>query len=145
MVCSNCGQELNENVLFCTKCGTKCRGELKKSPWQYCLDVLNKYAVFQGRARRAEYWWFSLFVSIFSIITFVLDTIFTLRILGQGVLSSLLSLGIFLPGLSAGVRRMHDCDKSGWFILVPIYNLILCCTKGISGSNRYGADPKYIE
>jgi len=48
----------------------------------------------------------------------------------------------FLPNTAIGVRRMHDIGKSGWFYLIPIYNLILACTLGDEGSNMYGPDPK---
>ena len=47
-----------------------------------------------------------------------------------------------LPSIAVGVRRMHDVDKSGWFILIPIYNLILAVTPGVVGPNEYGHDPK---
>jgi uncharacterized membrane protein YhaH (DUF805 family) len=51
-------------------------------------------------------------------------------------------LAIFLPSLALAIRRMHDVDKSGWYSLIPIYNLILLCTEGTTGDNRFGADPK---
>jgi len=147
MVCSKCGQELNEGVMFCIKCGAKCKERLvkKNNPWFYFVDVIKKYIVFQGRARRAEYWWYTLFISIFSIIATVFDSIFGLKIMGQGLLNTLLSLAILLPSISVGVRRMHDCNKSGWFLLIPIYSFILCCTQGTYESNRYGPNPKYVD
>jgi len=54
------------------------------------------------------------------------------------VVSYLYSLVAFLPGLAVGVRRMHDVGKSGWFILIPLYNLILALTKGDEGTNEFG-------
>jgi len=144
MVCSTCGQELSNDVKFCTKCGTECRELLVKTPWEYFTDVLKKYAVFRGRARRAEFWWYSLFMAIFSIVVSVFDSILGLSVMGYGVLSILLTLGAFIPGLSVSIRRMHDCDKSGWYYLIPIYNFILCCTRGTNGQNRYGSDPMYV-
>lgn len=63
----------------------------------------------------------------------------------QGVLSQLYNLAILLPAIAVGVRRMHDVDKSGWFLLIPIYNLILACTDGTKGPNRFGVDPKEEE
>lgn len=84
------------------------------------------YANFNGRASRAEYWWFYLFVLITSLIPIV------------GLIASLATL---IPIIAAGVRRMHDVGKSGWFLLIPIYNLILACTEGQKGDNEYGADP----
>ena len=51
-------------------------------------------------------------------------------------------LGTLVPSIAGGIRRMHDNDKSGWFILIPIYNLILAFSEGTKGPNRFGADPK---
>ena len=50
-------------------------------------------------------------------------------------------LAILIPSIAAGVRRMHDTGKSGWYLLIPIYNLILACTRGDEGANEYGPDP----
>ena len=61
------------------------------------------------------------------------------RLLGAGCVPAATRL------IPVGVRRMHDVGKSGWFILVPIYNLILACTDGENGDNEYGADPKAEE
>jgi len=54
-------------------------------------------------------------------------------------------LAILIPSIAVGVRRMHDVNKSGWFILIPIYNLILAVTDGTKGDNKYGHDPKATE
>ncbi len=61
------------------------------------------------------------------------------------IISSLFSLAILVPGIAAAVRRMHDVGKSGWYILIPIYNLILAFTEGNQGTNQYGLDPKNPE
>lgn len=63
----------------------------------------------------------------------------------DGFFLSLYRLGMLLPSISVEVRRMHDVGKSGWFILIPLYNLILACTEGERGENQYGPDPKIIE
>lgn len=57
-------------------------------------------------------------------------------------LSNLYSLAVLVPSLAVAVRRMHDVGKSGWYILIPIYNLILAVTEGDNGPNEYGEDPK---
>lgn len=101
------------------------------------LTVLKKYAIFNGRARRKEYWMFVLFNTIFSVIVTILDV--TLQL---GVLNTIYSLAVLIPSLAVAVRRMHDVNKSGWFLLIPIYNLILACTNGDVGENKYGPDPK---
>ena len=103
----------------------------------YYLTVLKKYAQFTGRARRSEYWYFALFSGIISLI-----------LMGVGValrapfINTLYSLAVLIPSIAVGVRRMHDVNKSGWFILIPFYNLVLTCTNGTNGDNDYGPDPK---
>lgn len=101
------------------------------------LKVLKNYAVFEGRARRKEYWMFVLFNMIASII---------LTLVGSAIqfdwLGNIYSLVVLVPSLAVAVRRMHDVNKSGWFILIPIYNLILAVTEGDAGENRFGPDPK---
>ncbi len=103
----------------------------------YYLKVLQNYATFSGRARRSEYWYFFLFNFIFA---FVLG--FVGGLTKMPIISTIYSLAILIPAIAVGVRRMHDVGKSGWFLLIPIYNLILACTDGINGDNEYGADPK---
>jgi uncharacterized membrane protein YhaH (DUF805 family) len=60
-------------------------------------------------------------------------------------LDTIFSLAILIPSLAVGVRRMHDVNKSGWYVLIPIYNLILACENGTDGPNDYGSDPKRSE
>ncbi len=105
---------------------------------------LGKYATFSGRAQRSEYWWFVLFNFIGSIILNIIDT----AIIGMPALSIVWALGLLLPALSVSVRRMHDLDKSGWWILVafiPLLGFILIIywfvQRGSEGPNRFGADP----
>lgn len=103
----------------------------------YYLKVLQNYANFNGRARRKEYWMFVLFNFIAS---FILG--FIGGLLDFPILANLYSFAVLLPSIAVGVRRMHDVGKSGWYILIPIYNFILCVTEGDSGENEYGPDPK---
>ncbi len=103
----------------------------------YFIAVLKKYAVFTGRARRSEFWYFVLFNFI---ISWVLSIVFGL--LRLPIISTLYSLAVFLPSIGVGIRRMHDINKSGWFILIPIYNIILWAQAGDQGENQYGPDPK---
>ena len=99
--------------------------------------VKDNYANFNGRARRKEYWMYYLFYVILCTVANVID-----RVIGMQVLSGLLGLALLVPTLAVGVRRIHDTGKSGWFILVPFYNLYLLITEGDKGDNEYGADPK---
>jgi uncharacterized membrane protein YhaH (DUF805 family) len=103
----------------------------------YYFKVLQNYATFNGRARRKEYWMFGLFNMIFA---FVFE--FVCGLIGAPDLASLYTLAILLPSIAVGVRRMHDVGKSGWFLLIPIYNFILAVTEGEKGENQYGQDPK---
>ncbi len=103
----------------------------------YYLAALKKYVDFNGRARRSEYWYFFLFNVIISIVLMFIDGAMNIAILG-----TIYSFAVLLPGIAVAIRRMHDVNKSGWYILIPIYNLILACTPGTIGSNEYGQDPK---
>ena len=103
----------------------------------YYFKVLKNYATFSGRARRKEYWMFVLFNTIFA---FVFG--FVCGLIGFPDLAQLYTLAILLPSIAVGVRRMHDVGKSGWFLLIPIYNFILAVSEGEKGENQYGQDPK---
>jgi uncharacterized membrane protein YhaH (DUF805 family) len=103
----------------------------------YYVDVLKKYAVFDGRARRKEYWMFVLFNLIVSIIVGIIGGLIKAPIIG-----SIYSLAVLLPSIAVGVRRMHDTDHSGWWLLLPIVNLVFACTDGTPGPNRFGENPK---
>jgi uncharacterized membrane protein YhaH (DUF805 family) len=103
----------------------------------YFITVLKKYADFKGRARRAEYWYFNLFSMLVSIALLVVGLAIKIPLL-----YNIYSFAVFLPSLAVSVRRMHDVNRSGWYILIPIYSLVLLCTEGSQGPNDYGADPK---
>ncbi|EOR95430.1 protein of unknown function DUF805 [Arcticibacter svalbardensis MN12-7] len=62
--------------------------------------------------------------------------------MGFNLLYNIYSFAVLIPSIAVGVRRMHDVNKSGWFLLIPIYNLILAFTDGTPGENAYGQDPK---
>jgi uncharacterized membrane protein YhaH (DUF805 family) len=112
------------------------------------IAVLRKYVVIEGRARRKEFWMFVLA----NIIVVVVLAIFTaIPYLGRlfGLVSSLFGLAVMVPNFTVGVRRLHDRDKSGWFmllVLIPLVGgiilIVMCATEGTHGSNQYGADPK---
>jgi len=103
----------------------------------YIKVVRDNYANFKGRASRQEYWMFVLFNFIFLIaLSFIEVFLFGLY---SSILSDLYVLALLVPSIAVGIRRMHDTGKSGWFLLIPIYNLILAVTSGESGENQYGA------
>ena len=98
------------------------------------LAAWKKYAVFTGRARRKDYWFFYLFNMIAAwALMFVDLAMGTTSDSGTGVLYSIYALAALLPALAVGVRRMHDTDHSGWWILVPIVNLVFAITEGTRG------------
>ena len=111
----------------------------------YFMAALKKYATFEGRARRKEYWFFVLFYFVIAVVISVVE-----GMLGTGgLLAGLFALGMLLPNLAVTVRRLHDTDRSGWWILINlvpligwIVSLVFMCTAGTAGSNRFGADPK---
>ncbi|CAN2188894.1 COG3152 Predicted membrane protein [Candidatus Nanopelagicaceae bacterium] len=93
----------------------------------------SKYATFSGRATRSEYWYFYLFY----IIVYIVGSVVA-GIVGASAVLYLFILPLWLPNLAVGIRRMHDVGRSGWFILIPIYNLVLLCSSS-TGDNQYGA------
>ncbi len=104
---------------------------------------LNNYVTFSGRARRSEYWYFVLFNILASFAASALD-----MAIGTMILQLLVALGLFLPGISVTVRRLHDKDRSGWWywlVLIPLIGWIVLLVwfvqKGTDGDNRFGADP----
>ena len=111
---------------------------------EWYLKVLKNYAVFNGRARRKEYWMFVLFNAIALFLLAFIDgaTGMLDPQTGYGTLGSIYSLAVLIPTLAVGVRRMHDVGKSGWFLLIPIYNLVLACTDSEASENKYGPSPK---
>ena len=80
-----------------------------------------KYFVFNGRAKRSEYWWFFLFTAIVGVITGILDAVifpgFT-ETLGTGPLRLLFNVAVITPGIAVGARRLHDTKRSGWWQLL---------------------------
>ena len=80
-----------------------------------------------------------MFVLFNILISFVVG--FICGFIGVPELVNLYSLAVLVPSIAVGVRRMHDVGKSGWFLLIPIYNLILTVTEGEKGENEYGQEP----
>ncbi|NLI72319.1 MAG: DUF805 domain-containing protein [Bacteroidales bacterium] len=117
--------------------------------------ALKKYAQFHGRSRRREFWMFALFCIIVYTVAMILDNALgiTYELLGQdvsyGPIYSIVGLALLVPSLAVGVRRLHDIDKSGWYILVNlipiignIWFIVMMITEGTKGDNQYGPDPK---
>jgi uncharacterized membrane protein YhaH (DUF805 family) len=118
------------------------------------FHVLNKYADFNGRARRTEYWMFVLFNIIFLVFAMLLDNVFgtAIKSLGYGLCYLLYGLGVLLPGCAVAVRRLHDVGKSAWMMLIvlipiigSIWFIMLAIRDSDAGENQYGPNPKEME
>lgn len=107
------------------------------------LDVLKKYAVFDGRAGRQEFWMFVLFNVIISIALGIVAALIKFPLL-----SSVYALAVMLPSIGVAIRRLHDTGRSGWLLLVgliPCVGLIVIywyILEGTPGENQYGPNPK---
>ncbi|MBX3177617.1 MAG: DUF805 domain-containing protein [Candidatus Hydrogenedentes bacterium] len=109
------------------------------------LDGLKNYTGFSGRAHRTEFWMYVLFTVIVVVVLSIIEGIVGLT----GILTTLYYLGTLLPNIAVSMRRLHDTDRSGWWLLIgfipfigAIVLLIFYCLDGTPGSNRFGADPK---
>ena len=115
------------------------------------LEVLKKYAVFSGRARRKEYWYFVLFNIIISIVLVMIDGMtgsFSAEG-GLGLLSGIYTLAVLIPSVAVSVRRLHDTNRSGWWLLISLVPLIgglvllvFLVFDSEPEENQYGANPK---
>ncbi|MET8042949.1 DUF805 domain-containing protein [Micromonospora sp. NPDC005215] len=115
-------------------------------------SVFSQYVGFKGRARRSEYWWFALFSTLVSIVAAILDNALGLTFgesSSTGFVGLIVYLVLLLPALAVAVRRLHDTDRTGWWVLiglVPIVGgivlLVFLVLDGTPGANRFGASPK---
>jgi uncharacterized membrane protein YhaH (DUF805 family) len=120
---------------------------------EWYLEVLKKYAVFAGRARRKEYWFYTLFSVIISLfLTLVDKTLVSPNSeFGAGLLSIVYALGTLIPSLAVAVRRLHDTDHSAWWLLIvlvpiigPLVLLYFFVQEGNPSQNEYGSNPKLL-
>jgi uncharacterized membrane protein YhaH (DUF805 family) len=130
---------------------------------EWMLMPYRRYAEFSGRSQRKEYWMFELLILIVYAVCFALITMgaptvdpYTGQMSGGSALATigsallgLFALGTIIPALAVSVRRLHDTDKSGWWILIAlvplvgaIVLLVFYVTDGTPGTNRFGPDPK---
>ena len=161
--CINCGAKVKVIAKFCHACGVPVyRGTSSEIPhpspsqlfpptatpaldWYFA--PWKKYAVFAGRARRKEFWLFHLGNLIIALGLGLSEGLFGIAVgiaaeTDESVLGLLFQLASLVPTLAVGVRRMHDTDHSGWWVIVPIVNVAFPCMNGTRGANRFGADPK---
>lgn len=109
--------------------------------------MLENYTNFSGRARRAEYWWTFLLNIGISIIVSVIAT--AIGAVGA-VLSGVVSLAFIIPGIAVAIRRLHDTNRSGWWLLIAfipfigiIILIVFLASDGERGPNEHGPSPKY--
>jgi uncharacterized membrane protein YhaH (DUF805 family) len=114
--------------------------------------LLNKYATFSGRARRSEYWWWYLFVTIVFIVAGILDRAVGLTYsdltLGGGWIATIAAIVFLVPNLAVAVRRLHDTGRSGWWLLIGLvpfigfFVLLYFFVLDSENDNQYGPYPK---
>ncbi len=109
------------------------------------IDVLKKYAEFSGRARRMEYWMFVLFNTIITCVIAFVEGLAG----SPGFLSMIYGLAVLLPSIAVAVRRLHDTDRTGWWLLIAfipligvIVLIIFMFLDGDAGDNQHGPNPK---
>jgi uncharacterized membrane protein YhaH (DUF805 family) len=115
------------------------------------LQALRKYATFSGRACRAEYWYFFLMYVLIYVVLSIVDGIAGTYSSedGIGALGTVFVLAMLLPSVAVGVRRLHDIDRTGWWLLIAlvplvgaIVLLVFAVQAGTQGDNQYGPDPR---
>lgn len=145
--CRACGGILHSSAPACPHCGAPqsfAGGDGVPRTFGTSIGMcFSEYVTFSGRAPRAEFWWFVLFVTLVHVAFGAVATQFTAAM----ILYGLFSLVVFLPYLSVMVRRLHDRDRSGWWywiILIPVVGaivlLVWLCSRGTRGPNRFGPE-----
>jgi uncharacterized membrane protein YhaH (DUF805 family) len=145
----SCTSDRLSSTLFIARQPIGWRESYSFMNWYF--EVLKKYAVFEGRARRKEYWFFILFNLLISMALAFVDRLtgYVDPETGVGILSGLYALGVMLPGIAVSVRRLHDTGRSGWWLLitfVPVLGAIVffyfMVLDSNTETNEYGPFPK---
>lgn len=120
-----------------------------RSPIDYYILAFQKYAQFSGRSTRSEYWWFYLVNIAVTLLLAIIDSVFSIPFT---LLSTIYFFASLIPSLAIQVRRLHDVDKSGWYILLNfviiigwIWLLVLNILDSTPGANKYGQNPKGVK
>lgn len=158
MICSNCGTENEQGATFCGNCGVAQIGASSVGEGSYSQQSaqvgfteavrlgLKRWQDFQGRSTRAEYWWWALCGVLVAVLSQIIDAIH-----GAGPVVYVISmLALMIPGLAVTVRRLHDINRTGWWMLlifgsiviIPPFILVYFCVQpSDQGSNRFGPRP----
>ena len=152
MNCPTCGKENEPSAQFCGECGSQLSGQ-QATASQYGVDSskpmvgfseaiglgFKNYINFSGRATRAEYWWWFLFLVVAGVVLGIID-----GVTGIGVLRNTFNLATIIPSLALGARRLHDIGKSGWWQLLLfaiivgwIILIVWYCKPGNQLGNKY--------
>lgn len=153
VLCSGCSKEIHDLAIVCPQCGAKqsnpysvgsasftMNSSYKKYGFfDWFLKPMKQYAVFSGRTTRQEYWMFFLLSVIIAVAIGVIA-----GITRASWLSDLYTLAVFVPGIAIGVRRMHDTDRSGWWLIVPIAGFVFLLFASQPETNRFGPGRKML-
>jgi uncharacterized membrane protein YhaH (DUF805 family) len=156
MKCSSCGTDNPDGAQFCSNCGASLGAYTTGGDWAgndqpqkisftNAISLgFNRYLKFSGRSTRAEYWWFRLFVLIGSVAFSIIGTSAGL----PGVLEVVWWIATLMPSLAVGVRRLHDINRTGWWLLLmfailigEIVLLLWAVKRSDDGTNSYGPKP----
>lgn len=165
--CAYCGNYVDEKEYFCTVCGKNIyedneqhekRQNFKSTSMvdmpaltlgQAVSSCFLQFATFKGRASRSEFWWWSFFTTLVYLCAFIMDSLVLQELLrvpiSIPIFGWITSLILFLPQLAVAVRRMHDTNHSGWFLLIPVYRFILSLFPTDEYENNYGSLPSITE
>jgi uncharacterized membrane protein YhaH (DUF805 family) len=147
--CHGCGAAVHSTAPTCPHCGAPQHPARTVRPNASFGDSVTlcfrRYTQFTGRSPRAEYWYFVLFLVLVYLAAVILDAaLFD----GAAVFYTIASLGLLLPGLAVAIRRLHDLDRSGWWVclsLIPLIGSIILLvwfvSPGTPGPNQFGPDP----
>ncbi len=142
--CPNCGAQPDPLATVCVNCGVTLKGaaggneSVVNSFGGAISKCFKHYADFSGRANRPEFWYFYLFGFLVGLLSLI------------PIIGWIIALGMIIPNLAVGVRRLHDIGKSGWnylFCLIPLVGTILLivwfCQPSQEGENKYGPNPNF--
>ena len=168
MKCVKCERENADTAKFCRGCGAALisdqvadNGQLPMVKFSAAVEMgIRRYRDFQGRSTRAEYWWFTLFCVIGIVLTGIIDSAagtetqsssaigWYFSTLVPGFFGGIWALATLIPSLAVGARRLHDINRSAWWLLLEftiigaIPLIIWAIQQGDKGDNEYGADPR---
>ena len=157
MNCQTCGKDNSEDAQFCGECGVSLSTPTaigagiatSELPMVSFIDAIsrgfNNYVTFSGRATRAENWWWVLFLIIGGVSLSIVENIAGM----PSVLSGIFQVATLIPSFAVGVRRLHDINRSGWWLLLWfavligwIILIVWAIKQGDKSSNKYGPDPR---